>query len=441
MAIKLYANLISQPSRAAEWVMRLKKLDHEFVVADFGTAIFKSPEFLALNPNGLIPVLQDGDFSLFEGNAIMPYLAEKFGWTDLYPTDVQAHAKVNQYLHWHHTNARLITPKVLVPLLHTKQNIATPEEAVFIKDTPALITKQVELMEKFLIKDFVAETDHPTIADIAAYCEFVQVELMGIYDFSKYPKFSAWLKRMKAVPHHDEIHEPLDQFLTSIGLKTKANHQPSRAVEWVMRLKKLEHELVLTEFGSHTFTSDEFLAWNPNGLIPVLLDGDFVLFESHAIMVYLAEKFEWTDLYPKDIHVRAKVNEYLHWHHTNARLITMKVLVPLKRIKLNKQLPDDIVLVKEAPTIIAKLVQLMEKFLVKDYIAETNELTIADVAAYCEFVQIELMGIFDFTEYSKFSAWMQRMKTVPMRDEIHATLDEFLSNLGLKTKAKAKEQI
>ncbi|KAG3115337.1 hypothetical protein PI124_g1299 [Phytophthora idaei] len=222
MTIKLYANLISQPSRAAEWVMRLKKLNHEFVVADFGAPIFKSPEFLALNPNGLIPVLQDGDFSLFEGSAIMQYLAEKNGWTDLYPADAQAHAKVNQYLHWHHTNARLITPKVLVPLMHTKQNAATPDEAILIKETPALLAKLSDLMEKFLVKDFVAETDQPTIADIAAYCEFVQVEFMGIYDFSKHPKLAAWLKRMKSVPHHDEMQAPLDEFLTSLGLKTKA---------------------------------------------------------------------------------------------------------------------------------------------------------------------------------------------------------------------------
>ncbi|ETK75621.1 hypothetical protein F441_18142 [Phytophthora nicotianae CJ01A1] len=459
MTIKLYANLISQPSRAAEWILRLKKLDHEFVAADFGSAIFKSPEFLKLNPNGLIPVLQDGDFSIFEGSAIMQYLAEKNGWTDLYPADVQAHAKVNQYLHWHHTNARHITPKVLVPLMHTKQNVATPEEAILVKDTPALLTKLSELMEKFLVKDFVAETDQPTIADIAAYCEFVQVELMGIYDFSKYPKLAAWLKRMKSVPHHDEIHAPLDQFLTSQELKTKAAanadtvnckmtlklyanlvSQPSRAVEWVMRLKNLEHELVLTEFGSRTFTSAEFLALNPNGLIPVLQDGDFALFESSAILVYLAEKFGWTDLYPADVQAHAKVNEYLHWHHTNARLITMKVLVPLKRVKQNKQLPDDVVLVKEAPTLIAKLLKLMEKFLVKDFIAETDTPTLADFVAYCEFVQIELMGIFQLSEYPKFSAWMQRMKRTPMHDEMHATLNEFLANLGLKTKAKAKEE-
>ncbi|KAG7384356.1 Glutathione S-transferase theta-1 [Phytophthora pseudosyringae] len=221
-------------------------------------------------------------------------------------------------------------------------------------------------------------------------------------------------------------------------LKLYANliSQPSRAVEWVLRLKKVDHELALTAFGSHTFTSAEFLALNPNGLIPVLQDGDFALFEGHAILVYLAEKFGWTDLYPTDAQAHAKVNEYLHWHHTNARLVTMKVLAPLKRIKLNKQLQDDALLVKEAPTLLAKLVTLMEKFLVKDFVAESDAPTLADFAAYCEFVQVELMGILELTAYPKFAAWMQRMKKVPVHDEIHAALSEFLSSLGLKTKVK-----
>ncbi|KAG6587304.1 Glutathione S-transferase T1 [Phytophthora cinnamomi] len=222
MMVKLYANLISQPSRAVEWVMRVKKLEHELELTEFGSHTFMSPEFLALNPNGLIPVLRDGDFALFEGNAIMVYLAEKFGWTDLYPKDVQAHAKVNEYLHWHHTNARLITMKVLVPLKRIKMDKQLQGDAVLVKEAPALINKLLNLAEKFLVKDYVAETDHPTVADFAAYCEFVQIELMGVYDFSKFPKFSAWMQRMKKVPHHDEVHEPLDQLLSSLGLKTNA---------------------------------------------------------------------------------------------------------------------------------------------------------------------------------------------------------------------------
>lgn len=223
IAMKLYANLVSQPARAVEWISRLKMLEHELVMMEFGSAAFKSPEFLAVNPNGLIPAIQDGDFSLYEGNAIMVYLAEKHGWTDLYPTDVHAHAKVNQYLNWHHTNTRHITSKVLVPLMHTKQNTGTPEEAVMIKETPVLLNKLAENMEKLLVKDFVAESDHPTVADFAAYCEFVQLEFMGIFDFAKYTKLSAWMKSMKKVPHHDEIHEALDSFLSDTGLKTKAS--------------------------------------------------------------------------------------------------------------------------------------------------------------------------------------------------------------------------
>ncbi|KAE8907085.1 hypothetical protein PF005_g30862 [Phytophthora fragariae] len=231
MTLKLYANLISQPSRAVEWVMRVKKLEHELALTEFGSRTFTSAEFLALNPNGLIPVLQDGDFALFEGNAIMVYLAEKFGWTDLYPADARAHGKVNEYLHWHHTNARLITMKVLVPLKRIKLNKQLEGDAVLVKEAPALMAKLIKLTEKFLVKDYVAESDGPTLADFAAYCEFVQIELMGIYDFSKFPKFSAWMQRMKKVPHHDEIHAPLDEFLSSLGLKTKAKAEEEEEAE------------------------------------------------------------------------------------------------------------------------------------------------------------------------------------------------------------------
>jgi glutathione S-transferase len=69
---------------------------------DWGAG-FRSPQeagYLAMNPNGLIPVLIDGDFTLWESNAICRYLANKFGAASLLPTEPQARARVEQWMDW-----------------------------------------------------------------------------------------------------------------------------------------------------------------------------------------------------------------------------------------------------------------------------------------------------------------------------------------------------
>lgn len=58
------------------------------------------PEFLALNPNGLVPVIRDGDFVLWESNAIIRYLANRFGGEPLYPADPQPRARIDQWIDW-----------------------------------------------------------------------------------------------------------------------------------------------------------------------------------------------------------------------------------------------------------------------------------------------------------------------------------------------------
>lgn len=138
-------------------------------------------------------------------NAIMLYLAEKFDWTDLYPKDLTTRAKINQYLHWHHTNARLFTPQVLVPLIHSKVNALTPAEEEFLKNIPTLVKKKTELLEAILEAHdavFIAGTEQPTLADYACYCEFGQTQMLGVFDFAKYAKVNAWLAHMK-VRHID----------------------------------------------------------------------------------------------------------------------------------------------------------------------------------------------------------------------------------------------
>ncbi|ETI35391.1 hypothetical protein F442_18126 [Phytophthora nicotianae P10297] len=220
-SFKLYANMVSQPSRAVAWALKVKGADYEFVNVEFGGELIKSDEFKAWNPNALVPVLRDGDFSLFEGNAILAYSAVKFGWKDLYPTDMQTRAKVDEFLNWHHTNTRLFTVQILRPAAAKASGKASPSDFTFLENVDALIEKVMTLLETFLDKDYVAHTDAPTIADYAAYCEIDQLEMMG-YDFTQYPKVTAWIARMKQIPHHDEVREGLDKFLTKLGLRVEA---------------------------------------------------------------------------------------------------------------------------------------------------------------------------------------------------------------------------
>jgi glutathione S-transferase len=63
----------------------------------------QTPDFLALNPNGLVPVLRDGDFVLWESNSICRYLAAREGRVDLLPADPRGHAVVEHWMDWQAT--------------------------------------------------------------------------------------------------------------------------------------------------------------------------------------------------------------------------------------------------------------------------------------------------------------------------------------------------
>ena len=73
---------------------------------DWGTGFRETDtsEFLSLNPNGLVPVIKDGDFVLWESNSIIRYLASRYGGEALYPTEPTKRARVDQWMDWQATD-------------------------------------------------------------------------------------------------------------------------------------------------------------------------------------------------------------------------------------------------------------------------------------------------------------------------------------------------
>jgi glutathione S-transferase len=104
----------------------------------------KEPSYLALNPNGLVPAIADGDFVLWESNAIVRYLAAKYGAGRLAPADIQTHARADQWMDW---QVSVLGPAILGAFWGL---IRTPPDK---RDHAAIAASQAQTAEALKILD------------------------------------------------------------------------------------------------------------------------------------------------------------------------------------------------------------------------------------------------------------------------------------------------
>ncbi len=98
--LKVWGRNTSSNVQKVMWAIGELSLEHERfdIGGTFGKN--KEPAYLAMNPNGLVPTLQDGDFILWESNAIVRYLAREYGAGKLEPADAQTRARAGQWMDW-----------------------------------------------------------------------------------------------------------------------------------------------------------------------------------------------------------------------------------------------------------------------------------------------------------------------------------------------------
>ena len=206
----LYGVPFSQPVRAVMWLLLYKQTPFEMVLINPGTTGdngSRHPDFLAKNPAGTIPTIEEPDtgFTLGEAHAIMCYLCSCNGWNDMYPDNLQQRAAVDEYLHFHHRNVREASVGLVAPKIRKDLNIPEATQSM----ARATLTRALGALESGWLAehDFIAGAN-PTIADFAAYVEIgqLQPEFTNVYDFSDFPKVQAWMERLKTLPGHDDVH-------------------------------------------------------------------------------------------------------------------------------------------------------------------------------------------------------------------------------------------
>src|SRR5919197_4157345 len=103
--IKIWGRNTSVNVQKVMWAVGELGLPHERI--DVGGPFGKNnePAYLAMNPNGLVPTLEEDGFVLWESNAIVRYLAAKYGAGTLEPADPRARARANSWMDWQLTVA------------------------------------------------------------------------------------------------------------------------------------------------------------------------------------------------------------------------------------------------------------------------------------------------------------------------------------------------
>jgi len=206
-------------------------------------------------------------------------------------------------------------------------------------------------------------------------------------------------------------------------------------VLWACMIHNLPFEFKQINVTQGDTRTAEFTQLNPARTVPVITDTDngLTLFESAAILVYLSNKFKWDSYYPTCPKLRAKTDQYLHWHHSNTRQATLMLFRPLLLASFGAApIPTAEQKAKSVKSV-SSWMKIIEGWLSQnDYLITTSP-TIADLLCYAELGQLPFINAFDFDGYPKTQAWMKRMQGLPKFKEAHAEMVKFTKMILSKT--------
>jgi len=190
--IILYRNPVSGHAHRVELFLSLLKVPFQLVDVNLRAGEQKQPDFLRKNPFGQVPVIEDGDVTLADSNAILVYLAERYDKSgSWYPRDALAAARVQQWLS-----------------VAAGQLAAGPATARGIKlfgfplDHARAVTVAGQLLpvlDQALAQRAFLVGGAPTIADVAIY-SYTALAPEGEVSLEPYGNIRAWLARVEALP-------------------------------------------------------------------------------------------------------------------------------------------------------------------------------------------------------------------------------------------------
>jgi glutathione S-transferase len=200
--MKLYGFPMSPNTRRALFALEEHALAYEMVVVDLMKGEQKGPAYLALNPTGRVPTLVDGDFVLWESNAILEYLARANPEKKLGGGSARDAGEIAR---WMYMNAAHLSPNVARIFAHT---IRLPED----QRIPRLVTEARAETDRCLqaMAGRLSGSEYLAgafgIADISTAPTLSAAPMLGI-DLGRFPPVAEWMRRIEARPAWQKLHK------------------------------------------------------------------------------------------------------------------------------------------------------------------------------------------------------------------------------------------
>lgn len=200
--MKLYVMPVSPNVRKAQAVVNFLDLDVEVISKDVMAGELKTDDFLGINPNGKVPALEDGDFNVWESNAIAQYLALKAPENDLFPDDLVKRTDITRWQFWESNHYNKAVGSVVWETI-IKKAFKMPEGPDENKIEAGLndFNRFAPILEKQLQDNNFITGDTLTLADfsVGAMSSLVLSKSSRV-TLEEYPNIKAWYMRLEAIP-------------------------------------------------------------------------------------------------------------------------------------------------------------------------------------------------------------------------------------------------
>lgn len=234
MALKVYFDLMSQPSRAVYIFLKMNNIPFVPKPVALRSGEHHTDEFKKINPMSLVPAIDDDGFVLTESVAILKYLALKYNVPDhWYPRrDLQAQARIDEYMNYQHLNTRYNGGMVFQQLVIIPRAMRAPVQWPMVENAKNRLETVISQLESYFLKDnkpFLGGADI-SIADLLGVCELMQLYACceeNIYESN--PVVKAWVSRVqrRTAPHFEEANKIVNR-VRSVYSKQKEAEQNAK---------------------------------------------------------------------------------------------------------------------------------------------------------------------------------------------------------------------